>query len=67
MSKFENSSQMKDDDVPSLSQQLIEAVPLSIVPHLNSAMEEKHTKKREDSSQASKESSPSIVAKKPNR
>ncbi|MCI55588.1 hypothetical protein A2U01_0076839, partial [Trifolium medium] len=40
-----------------------EAVPISIVPPLDSAMEEKRT----DSSQASKESSPSTFAKKPNR
>ncbi|MCI38409.1 hypothetical protein A2U01_0059637, partial [Trifolium medium] len=52
MSQSENSSQMKNDDVPSLSQRVIEAVPLSIVPPLDSAMEEKRTEKKEDSSQA---------------
>ncbi|MCI24922.1 hypothetical protein A2U01_0046109, partial [Trifolium medium] len=61
------STPTKNDDVQILSWNIIEAVPISIVPPLNSAMEEKRTEKREDSSQASKKSSPSTVGKKSNR
>ncbi|MCI73952.1 hypothetical protein A2U01_0095216, partial [Trifolium medium] len=46
MSKSKNTSPMKNDDVPSLSQHVIEAIPISIVPPLDSAMEEKCTEKR---------------------
>ncbi|CAJ2627763.1 unnamed protein product [Trifolium pratense] len=49
---------VKNDDVPSSPQQIIDAIPLTIVHPQHSPMEEQRTKKKGDSSQVSKKSSP---------
>ncbi|PNX80093.1 putative envelope-like protein [Trifolium pratense] len=52
------SAHVKNDDVPSSPQQIIDAIPLTIVHPQHSPMEEQRTKKKGDSSQVSKKSSP---------
>ncbi|PNX89339.1 hypothetical protein L195_g045458, partial [Trifolium pratense] len=66
MSSSARSSPMKNDDVPSSPQQVIDAIPLTIVHPQITPMKEHRTKKKVDSSQVSKELSPSNVTKKSN-
>ncbi|MCI64902.1 hypothetical protein A2U01_0086160, partial [Trifolium medium] len=58
---------MKNDDVPSLTQDVIAVVPITIVHPLDSAIEEQRTTKKENPSQVSKELSPSAYTRKTNR
>ncbi|MCI11623.1 hypothetical protein A2U01_0032725, partial [Trifolium medium] len=67
MSKSENTSPTKNTVVPSLSQDVLDAVPISIVPPIDSAIEEQRTTKKKKSSRVSKEFSRSASTRKPNR